>query len=76
MNKTIKLVLVLTVIAIVAYGVWWYTSEVRDQSEERQEEVTELTDDSTESINVALEAIVVGDVDSEFNEIDEFAGQL
>lgn len=79
MNKTIKLVLILAVVAAAAYGIWWaYTSMVTDQpkEEQQQEEAIELTDDTTGSIDVALEGIDVADIDAEFSEIDEIVGQL
>ena len=78
MNKTIKIILILAVIAAAAYGVWWaYTNMVTEQPEEgQQQEVIELTDDTTGSIDVALEGIDVGDIDKEFGEIDEIVGQL
>jgi hypothetical protein len=78
MNKTIKLILVFAVIAAVGYGVWWaYTNMGTEQpEEEQQEEVIELTDDTTESIDSALEGIDIGDIDTEFGEIDELVDQL
>jgi flagellar basal body-associated protein FliL len=78
MNKTLKLILIFAVIAAVIYGIWWvYKNKTSEQPEEQQQgEVIELPDDTTESINQALEGINVNEVDDELSDIDEIVDQL
>ncbi len=77
MKKTIKLILIFAVAIAAAYGLWWaYNNMAPKQQEEQQEETIELTDDTTESINEALEGISADDLDSEFSEIDKIVDEL
>ena len=78
--KLIKTIISLAILAAIGYGVWWfYTTNKEDMPEEGQqqeEDVIKLEDDTTESIDNALEGINVDEIDGEFEEIDSLIDEL
>ena len=68
MNKKILIVIAIAIIA--ALGAWLYYGRMNAVPAPIDQPI-ELNDDTTESINEALDEIDVGDIDEELSDIDE-----
>jgi lipopolysaccharide export system protein LptC len=77
MTKRIKIVAIIALVALVGYGIWW-ASQNRTEPEviNQQEEIIVLPDDTTQSIDDAIQNIDVEGIDDEFGDIDELIDQL
>lgn len=82
MAKTIKYIIAIIVVSVIALGAWWTyknsggQAPLDNQPAEEGQEAVELNDDTTQSINATLEKVDISDVDSEFKDIDQTINQL
>jgi len=79
--KLIKTIISLAVLAAIGYGVWWFyttnkKADMPEEGQQQEEDVIKLEDDTTESIDNALEGINVDEIDGEFEEIDSLIDEL
>ncbi|MDD5099122.1 MAG: hypothetical protein PHP35_02160 [Candidatus Colwellbacteria bacterium] len=75
MNKKSSIIIAFVVIAVVGLAVWFFYGRTEPTSAP-MEETVELTDDTVESINAALDEISAPDIDGELSEIDKAIGEL
>ncbi|TSC82268.1 MAG: hypothetical protein G01um101419_622 [Parcubacteria group bacterium Gr01-1014_19] len=62
-----NLILLLVVVALVALGAWYWSSS---------EEGSKLAEDSTAAISQDLDGVDLGDLESEFKDVQEALGTL
>jgi uncharacterized membrane protein YqiK len=75
MIKTIKIIAIVALVALVGYGIWWASNNRIEKAEEQQEIIT-LPDDTTQSIDEAIQGIDTEGIDDEFSDIDGLIDQL
>lgn len=68
MNKNILIVIVVVAVLVLA-GVWFWSRQSSAPSQ-TQQPLTQESSDTTASINADLNALDLGDVDKEFQDID------
>lgn len=75
MNKKVSLIIAFVIVIIAGIAIWLFYGKVK-KAPTPPEQVMELKDDTTTSINGALNEVSVPDLTGEFSDIDQSIQKL